>query len=72
MAKTELPEKLKKIKIPVLVIAGIQDPVTTVADGQFMAERIVGSQLFEINASHISNIEQPKVFNTVIQKFIVS
>ena len=72
LAKADLREQLKEIKIPVLVIAGIQDPVTTVADGQFMAERIVSSQLFEINASHISNIEQPKVFNTVIQKFIVS
>lgn len=70
LAKADLREQLKEIKIPVLVIAGTQDPVTTVADGQFMAERIVGSQLFEIDASHISNIEQPKVFSTAIQKFI--
>ncbi len=71
LAKADLREQLKEIKIPVLVIVGTQDPVTTVADGQFMAERIVGSQLFEIDASHISNIEQPKVFSTAIQKFIV-
>ena len=71
LAKADLREQLKEIKIPVLVIAGTRDPVTTVADGQFMAERIVGSQLFEIDASHISNIEQPKVFSTAIQKFIV-
>ncbi len=70
LAKADLREQLKEIKIPVLVIAGTRDPVTTVADGQFMAERIVGSQLFEIDASHISNIEQPEIFTTAVQKFI--
>ena len=70
LAKADLREQLKDICIPVLVIAGTQDPVTTVADGIFMTDRIVGSQLFEIDASHISNIEQPEAFNSAVQKFI--
>ncbi len=70
LAKADLREELKNITVPVLVIAGQQDPVTTVADGQFMIDRIPNSQLFEINASHISNIEQPEAFNGILKTFL--
>ena len=72
LAKADVREQLKDISVPVLVVAGQQDPVTTVADGQYMVDRIANSQLFEINASHISNIEQPEAFNQAVQKFITS
>ncbi|WP_173911115.1 3-oxoadipate enol-lactonase [Acinetobacter sp. Marseille-Q1618] len=70
LAKADLREDLKNITVPVLVIAGQQDPVTTVADGQFMVDRIANSQLFEINASHISNIECPEEFTQAVRQFI--
>ena len=70
LAKADLREELKNIKVPVLVIAGQQDPVTTVVDGQFMVDRIPNSQLFEINASHISNIECPNEFTQAIRNVI--
>ncbi|AXY57644.1 3-oxoadipate enol-lactonase [Acinetobacter chinensis] len=70
LAKADLREKLKNISVPVLVIAGLQDPITTVADGQFMVDRIPDSQLAEINASHISNIEQPEAFNDILKTFL--
>ncbi|WP_313034435.1 3-oxoadipate enol-lactonase [Acinetobacter sp.] len=70
LAKADLREQLKDITVPVLVIAGQQDPVTTVADGQFMVEHIPNSQMLEINASHISNIEQPEQFNHLLQSFL--
>ncbi len=70
LAKADLREELKNITVPVLVIAGQQDPVTTVADGQYMVDRIPHSQLFEINASHISNIEQPETFNDILKTFL--
>jgi len=72
LAKADVREQLKDITVPVLVVAGQQDPVTTVADGQYMVDRIANSQLFEINASHISNIEQPEPFNQAVQKFIAA
>lgn len=53
-----------------LIIAGTQDPVTTVADGEFMQQQIPNALLAEINASHISNIELPDDFNQLIDKFI--
>lgn len=69
LAKADVREQLKDIKIPVLVIAGTQDPVTTVADGEFMQQRIPQSQLVEIDASHISNVEQPEAFNKILKIF---
>ncbi|WP_347456834.1 3-oxoadipate enol-lactonase [Acinetobacter thermotolerans] len=72
LAKADVREQLSSIQIPVLIIAGQQDPVTTVADGQFMQQRIANSQLFEINASHISNIEQPEAFNRAVQNFLAA
>ncbi|MDU7368740.1 MAG: 3-oxoadipate enol-lactonase, partial [Acinetobacter baumannii] len=71
LAKADVREQLKDIKIPVLVIAGTQDPVTTVADGEFMQQRIPQSKLAEIDASHISNVEQPEVFNKILKDFLV-
>ncbi|MFW1857160.1 3-oxoadipate enol-lactonase [Acinetobacter defluvii] len=70
LAKADLRENLKSITVPVLVIAGQQDPVTTIVDGQFMVDRIINSQLFEINASHISNIECPAEFTQAVRQFI--
>ena len=70
LAKADVREQLKDITVPVLVVAGQQDPVTTVVDGQFMVEPIANSQLFEINASHISNVELPNEFNQAVKQFI--
>ncbi|MCD0188102.1 3-oxoadipate enol-lactonase [Acinetobacter sp. PW68] len=70
LAKADVREQLKDITVPVLVVAGQQDPITTVADAQFMVERIANSQLFEINASHISNVELPNEFNQSVKQFI--
>ena len=70
MAKADLREKLESIRVPLLVIAGSKDPVTTIADAQYMVNHVRSSALFEIDASHISNIEQPKIFNQVILDFI--
>src|SRR5690606_19775473 len=72
LAKAYLREQLKSISVPVLIVAGQQDPVTTVADGQSMQASIANSQLFEINASHISNVEQPEAFNQAVQAFIAA
>jgi len=71
LAKADVREQLKDIKISVLVVAGTEDPVTTVADGQFMQQRIPQSHLAEIDASHISNVEQPEAFNKILKDFLL-
>lgn len=72
LAKADLREDLKNIPIPVLVVAGTKDPVTTVADAQFMINRIQKSAMFEIDASHISNLEQSDTFNSTVKDFLMA
>lgn len=70
LAKADLHDELKQITIPVLIIAGIHDPVTTIADAEWMLQHIPKAKLVEINASHISNVEAPVEFNQHINQFI--
>ena len=63
-------EQLQNIRVPVTVVAGIEDPVTTVADGQYIVDHIPSAKLATINASHISNIEQPEALNEYIKYYL--
>jgi 3-oxoadipate enol-lactonase len=49
-----------RIQAPTLVIVGLQDPATPAAAGEEIQKRIPGAQLATIDASHLSNIGQPK------------
>ena len=61
---------LAKIKAPTLIIAGKQDPATTVENAEFIRDRIAGSKLALIDAAHISNIEQPEVYTKTVLDFL--
>ena len=63
-------KQLKDIRVPITVLAGVEDPVTTVADGQYMVDHIPNAKLATINASHISNIEQPEAFNEYVRYYL--
>lgn len=70
LAVEDLREEIQGISIPLLVVAGKQDPVTTVADAQFIVDQVADSKMLEVDASHISNIEQSDAFNQGILEFI--
>ena len=70
LAKADVSAELKYISIPTLIIAGIQDPITSVEDAKLMLLNIQNAELVEINASHISNIERENDFNKLIDQFI--
>ncbi len=70
LATADTSQQLKNIEVAVTVLAGEEDPVTTISDGQYMVDRIANATLAKINASHISNIEQPQVFNQLIRKYL--
>jgi 3-oxoadipate enol-lactonase len=63
-------ERLDAIQAPTLVVCGSADPVTTVADGRFMAERIAGAQLLELHAAHLSNVEAGEAFSQPVLAFL--
>lgn len=63
-------EQISTIKLPVLVIAGTQDAVTTPADGRFMVERIAGAEYAEFHAAHLSSIEAGSAFGERVVTFL--
>jgi 3-oxoadipate enol-lactonase len=69
LAIEDLREDIAKIGIPTLIIGGEKDPVTTIADAQYMQAQIKSSQMIAIPASHISNIEAEVEFNQAIKQF---
>jgi 3-oxoadipate enol-lactonase len=64
-------EPIANISLPTLVIAGTHDPSTTAAEGRFIAEKIPGARYVELDAAHLSNIEQPDRFTPVVIDFLV-
>jgi pimeloyl-ACP methyl ester carboxylesterase len=64
---------LPGINVPALVIVGRQDPIRPVADAKFMQRRLSHARLEIIeDAAHLTNMEQPDVFNRALQEFLGS
>lgn len=61
--------ELQNLKVPTLIISGLQDEVTTVADGNFMKENIPDSRHVQLNANHLSAVELPEEFAKAIMDF---
>jgi 3-oxoadipate enol-lactonase len=59
-----------RITAPTLVIHGAKDPVTPVADTQFLVQQIPGAANVELNAAHLSNVEQPETFTEAVISFL--
>jgi len=61
---------LGDIKVPVLVIAGDQDPIAPLADSEAMAAAIPGAKLVTvIGAAHLAPVEQPGQVSRALQEF---
>lgn len=65
-------EQLSAIHTPALVISGAHDPATPPADGRFLAQKIPGARYAELNAAHLSNIEDLDRFNAELAAFLNS
>ena len=64
-------DDLAQIAAPTLVIAGAEDPATTVGDAEFLAERIPGARLTVIpGAAHLANVEKPERFNAELVRHL--
>ena len=61
-----------RIKAPTLVIVGLQDPATPAAAGKEIQKRIPGARLATIDASHLSNIGQPRAYSELVLDFLLS
>ncbi len=70
-ARRDYSVDLPGINVPVLIVVGRQDSIRPVADGEFMHQRLSNSRLEIIeDAAHMTNMEQPGIFNRVLQEFL--
>jgi pimeloyl-ACP methyl ester carboxylesterase len=70
-ARRDYSEDLANIQAPTLVIVGRDDPIRPVHDAEFMHKGIRNSRLEIIeDAAHITNMEQPEVFNRALMEFL--
>ena len=71
--RSETCATLKEISVPTLIICGREDIVTPLAQSESMQTSITGSILRVIDdAGHVSNLEQPEVFNKYLQDFLTT
>jgi pimeloyl-ACP methyl ester carboxylesterase len=72
-SREDQTELLPKIAVPTLIVVGRDDPITPVQDSQLMHEHITASELLIAeNASHVSNLEQPELFNASLRSFLAN
>ena len=70
IAQADFREQIAAITTPTWIVAGVLDPVTTVADADAMAEKISGSRRIDLQASHLSNVEASEAFNAAMVKIL--
>ena len=68
---TDFRKILSGIDVPTLIIVGTEDKVLPVSESQALADAIPGAELAIIEqAGHLTNIEAPERFNTIIGDFL--
>ncbi len=73
MNRPDSTSLLAGIDVPTLLIVGGEDTLTPPEFAQTMHDAIPGSTLAEIpRAGHVSNLEQPMMFNTVVRDLLQS
>lgn len=70
LAHADLSDDIDRIAAPTLLIAGEHDPVTTVADAEWLRSRIPGARMARVPASHISNVEAEAQFTAALRAFL--
>ncbi|WP_113701077.1 alpha/beta fold hydrolase [Nonomuraea lactucae] len=66
-------ETLAGLKVPLLVVVGEEDELTTPADAEAMARAVPEGKVEIIpKAGHLSAVEQPEAFNTAVSEFLRS
>jgi 3-oxoadipate enol-lactonase len=62
---------LSSITVPALVLVGEEDTLTPPSDARQMATQIPDSRMLILpEAGHLSNLENPKAFNTALRGFL--
>ena len=63
-------EQAGRIKTRTLIIAGSQDRAATLADAEFLNQRIRGSQLLVLPCGHLACVESAGAFTRAVIEFL--
>ena len=66
----DLRDTHARIKAPTLVTVGLKDPATPPAAGEEIKSRVAGAKLAQLDAAHISNVEQPQAYIDAVVGFL--
>jgi 3-oxoadipate enol-lactonase len=73
MGRPDSTETCATIDVPTLVVCGDEDVLTPPKEVATLAESIRGSRLEVLQgAGHLTNVERPAAFNTVLSEFLAS
>ena len=71
IARPDSTDTLPTIDMPTLIVVGDEDVITPPKEARRMHEGIVGSRMEVLHgAGHLSNVERPAAFNTVLSEFL--
>ena len=63
-------ERVQQIKSRTLIIAGSEDRAVTLADAEYLSQRIRGSQLLVLPCGHLACVESPEAFSRSVIEFL--
>ncbi len=70
-ARADSTTTLREIRVPTLVVVGVEDVLTPVAEAEALQRGIDGARLAVIpKAGHLSNLENPEAFNEALIGFL--
>ena len=71
MSRPDSTGLLPTIHVPTLILVGVEDTVTPVANALDMQRGIAGAELVQLpGAGHLSNLEQPDAFDAALARFL--
>ncbi|KAA8919595.1 3-oxoadipate enol-lactonase [Xanthomonas sontii] len=71
LAEADFRARLGEIRVPVLAVAGHDDPVCPPADLQAIAAQVAQGEEAEVHGRHLCNVESPHAFNDALLRFLL-
>ena len=72
LGDADIREDLHRIGAPTLVVTGHHDVATPPAAGEFIWEHVAEAQRLELDAAHLSNVEQSDAFTSGVRDFLLT
>ena len=73
IAAWDFRDRLGEVRAPTLVIAGAEDPSTTVEHARLLRDGIAAARLEVLDdAAHLANVSQPERFSALVLEHVLA